>query len=252
MLAVAGPALVTDPLYAQATAGSSRLDVGSFTLFAGGGRSGREQFSLQSVEGAEGTVLELRAESSVGDRRGAVRLTTDSAGSPLAYAVEERSGAGVSLRLSGQRVRGRFATLARSTQGEAAREYLLTPGVIVLEDHGVHQYALLVRLHRPGVGDTLRIPTLTPIANRQGMIRLVLESVADTVTIAGTACDAWRWQAIPSTGDPRTVWSDPVGRVLRVRIPAQGFEAVRDDVPRQDATGRGNPPAGDTAKCWND
>lgn len=209
-----------------------RVDVGSFTLYVNGQRAGREQFSLQSIASAEGGAYELRAESAIGERRAAVRLETDSAGTPVHYAVEERAGAVVALRLGGQRVRGRFATLARSTQGEAAREYILRPGAIVLEEEGVHQYAMLVRSRRMAPGDTLTIPTLTPIENRQGMVRLVLVSISDTVTIAGSRRDARCWRVLTSTGDTRTVWADAEGRVLRVRIPSRGFEAVRDDVPR--------------------
>jgi hypothetical protein len=161
-----------------------------------------------------------------------VRLETDSAGTPVRYAVEERTGAVVALRLGGQRIRGRFATLARSTRGEAAREYILSPGAIVLEEDGVHQYAMLVRSRRLAPGDTLAIPTLTPIENRQGVARLVLVSAHDTVTIAGSRRDALCWRVLTSMGEARTIWADADGRVLRVRIPARGFEAIRDDIPR--------------------
>jgi hypothetical protein len=209
-----------------------RLDVGSFTLYMHGQRAGREQFSLQSIASADGGAYELRAESAIGERRSAVRLETDSAGTPVRYAVEERAGAVIALRLGGQRIRGRFATLARSTRGEAAREYILSPGAIVLEEEGVHQYAMLVRSRRMTPGDTLTIPTLTPIENRQGVVRLVLVSVNDTVTIAGSRRDARCWRVLTSTGETRTMWADAEGRVLRVRIPSRGFEAIRDDVPR--------------------
>jgi len=208
-----------------------RLDVGSFTLFLNGQRAGREQFSLQSIASADGGAYELRAESAVGERRSAVRLETDSAGTPVRYAVEERTGAVIALRLGGQRIRGRFATLSRSTRGEAAREYILSPGAIVLEEEGVHQYAMLVRSRRIVPGDTLTIPTLTPIENRQGVVRLVLVSTRDSVIIAGSRRDAWCWRAITTTGDARTIWADAEGRVLRIRIPSRGFEALRDEVP---------------------
>ena len=209
-----------------------RIDVGSFTLYVNGQRAGREQFSLQSMTSADGSAFELRAESAIGDRRSAVRLETDSAGTPVRYAVEERAGAAVALRLGGQRIRGRFATLARSTRGEAAREYILSPGAIVLEEEGVHQYAMLVRSRRMAPGDTLTIPTLTPIENRQGVVRLVLVSPDDTVTIAGSRQPALCWRVLTTAGEARTVWADAQGRVLRLRIPARGFEAIRDDVPR--------------------
>ena len=161
-----------------------------------------------------------------------MRLETDSAGTPVRYVVEERDGAAISLRLSGQRVRGRFATLSRGTRGESAREYLLTAGAIVLEEEGVHQYAMLVRERHLRVGDSLRIPTLTPIENRQGVVHLVLDAIDDTVSIAGSPRSAFRWRAVTSAGEVRTLWADVEGRVLRLRIPARRFEALRDDIPR--------------------
>lgn len=206
------------------------LDVGSFTLFLRDQRAGREQFSMHRVNSASGAALELRAESAMGERRAAIRLEADSAGTPLRYTVEERTGASVTLRLGGQRVRGRFTTLARSVSGEAAREYLLEPGAMVLEDNGVLQYALIVR--RPlQVGDSITIPVLTPIANRQGTVHLALQVTSDTVIIAGSHRIARRWRLTTSTGETRFIWADSLGRLLRVQIPARSFDALRDDAP---------------------
>lgn len=210
----------------------ARVDVGSFTTYIDGHRAGREQFSLQSLASPDGSTFELRVESAVGERRAAVRLETDSAGTPFRYTVEERDGARVSLRLGGQRVRGRFATLSRGTRGEAAREYILSQGAIVLEDEGVHQYAMLVRGRSLQEGDSLRVATLSPVRNRQGAVWLTLETSGDTATIAGARRAARRWKAVTESGEVRTIWADAEGRILRLRIPAQRFEAVRDDVPR--------------------
>ncbi|MFN9088666.1 MAG: hypothetical protein ACK5W7_14205, partial [Gemmatimonadaceae bacterium] len=65
----------------------ARLDVGSFTILLNGQRVGREQFSVQRVDAGDGATLELRAESSIGDRRSAMRLEADSAGTPVRYSV---------------------------------------------------------------------------------------------------------------------------------------------------------------------
>ncbi len=209
-----------------------RIDVGSFTLFLAGQRAGREQFSMRRVDTPDGGVLELRAESAIGESRSAMRLETDSAGTPVRYSLEERRGAEITLRLGGQRVRGRFATIARGITGEAAREYLLLPQAIILEEDGLLPYALLVRGRRAEVGVGQSIPTLSPSANRQGVVRLVLETVRDTVIIAGARRPAWRWRAVTVSGDARTIWADPDGRLLRILLPARGLEALRDDVPR--------------------
>jgi hypothetical protein len=208
------------------------LDVGSFTLFVDDQRAGREQFSMRQSKSADGTTYELRSESATGDRRSAVRLEADSAGTPLRYSVEERTGATVSLRLGGQRVRGRFTTLSRSVTGEAAREYLLLPGTMVLERDGVLQYALLVRRTMMQLGDSTSLAVLTPTTNQSGRARLTLESLADTVVVAGSRRAARRWRVVSHDDEERLIWADDSGRLLRVRIPARRFEALRDDVPR--------------------
>ena len=212
--------------------GSRTLDVGSFTLLVDGVRVGREQFSLVGATSPDGPTYELRTEWAQGERRGAVRLETDSAGTPFRYAVEERTGTRVSLRLGGQRTRGRFATLARGSVGEAAREYVLEPGAIVLEPEGIHQYTLLLRGRRLEEGESISVPVLVPMANRQTRVRLLLESRDDRLVIGGGRQPAFRWLVTAPEGDAVQVWSDAEGRVLRLSAPARRFEATRDDVPR--------------------
>ena len=216
------------PIRAQ----GARLDVGSFTLLLNGVRVGREQFSMQRMQSQEGGVLELRAEAATGERRTAMRLETDSAGTPVRYSYEERVGAEITVRLGGRRVRGRFATLARGKLGEAAHEYLLEPGALVLEDNGVLQYALLIRNRQGSVHDTVSVPVLSLGHNLQGLVQLARETNRDTVSIAGARREATRWSVVSLSGEVRVVWADADGRILRVLIAARGFEAVRDDVPR--------------------
>jgi hypothetical protein len=208
------------------------VDVGSFTMYLNNDRAGREQFSIQQVATIDGSSLALRAESAVGDRRSAMQLETDSLGTPTRYSIEDRVGTTVTLRLGGQRVRGRFTTLARSTTGEAAREYLLVPGALVIEDFGVVQYALMIRRRLMGVGDSVAVPILTPSANRQGVVQLSYLTRSDTVSIAGSRRAAHRWQVRSEAGEIRLLWADDEGRLLRFEVPSRRFVAVRDDVPR--------------------
>ncbi len=206
-----------------------RMDVGSFTILREGVRVGREQFSLRRVGSPEGVEFELRAESAIGDRRLATRLETDSAGTPLRYSAEVRDGATVTLRLGGQRVRGRFATLARTDRGEAAREYLLPAGSVVLEVEAFHQAALLI--HGSDGRTDFRVRALAPMENREREIRVTLDAPVDSVSVAGVSLAATRW-VIDDPGNRRVLWTDVDGRVLRVTVPALGLDAIRDDVPR--------------------
>ena len=211
---------------------AARLDDGSFTLWANGERIGREQFSMQRSVTADGALVDVRAESSLRDRRGALRLTVDSAGTPVRYVLEERRGTELALRLGGQRERGRFTTLARSLTGESAREYLLRPGAVIVEEEGVIPHVLLVRERRLAAGEGITLPSLSPTANAQGVVRIVLEAVSDTVSLAGTRRVAQRWRVVTGTGELRQLWTDPEGRLLRLTIPSRAFDARRDDVPR--------------------
>lgn len=215
-----------------ASAPQQRLDVGSFTISVNGQRAGREQFSIQRVTSNDGGTIELRSESAVGETRTALRLEADSAGTPVRYSLEARRGAEQTLRLGGQRVRGRFATLARSLSGEAAREYLLRPGAVVVEDDGVVQYALLLRGRSLAEGEGVTLPSLTPVANTQGAVRVVLEASRDEVVIAGARRPARRFRVVTASGETRLVWAEADGLLLRLSIPARGLEALRDDVPR--------------------
>jgi hypothetical protein len=222
-------AVATPPL---ATAQTDRIDAGSFTILHGGERVGREQFSLRKTPSPDGATFELRAESTEGDHRSAAQLTTDAFGSPIRYSVEIRDDAVVAVRLGGQRVRGRFATQARRPQGEAAREFLLRPGELVLETAFFHQVCFVVRGRPATVGAPFTIPVISPLDGSQGTLHVVLEMIGDSVTVAGVHKPARRWKLDGPGGLARTVWADSEGRVLRVLIPAQHVEAIRDDIPR--------------------
>jgi len=217
------------PRSERLSAQPDHLDVGSFTIVREGARVGREQFSLRHVGSPDGVAFELRAESAIDDRRLATRLETDSAGSPLRYTAEVRSGANIVLRLGGQRVRGRFATLARTDRGEAAREYLLPESAVVFEVESFHQVAMAVRTRNRRTDFTIR--ALAPMENRERDVRFTLDAAADSVTVAGVRLTAARW-IVDDPGRRRVLWTDAEDRVLRVTVPALGLEAIRDDVPR--------------------
>ena len=60
----------------------------------------------------------------------------------------------------------------------------------------------------------------------------MLEAEVDTVAVAGTRRASRRWRVVTALGDPRVVWADRDGHVLRIVMANRGIEAVRDDVPR--------------------
>ena len=224
--------LLQTGLTASAQAQSDRVDVGSFSIEQQGRRVGREQFSLRKAPAPDGSAFELRSESVSGDRRVAVQLTTDSLGSPVRYSLEIREGTKVTVRAGGQRLRSRFTTQTVRSTGESVREYLLVPGMIVLEADFYHQLAFVLRGRALEVGRTAEIPALSLLDDTQRPLQLTLESRADSVAIAGASRPALRWKLDDGGGLVRTLWGDAEGRLLRVKIPSKSIDVVRDGVPK--------------------
>jgi len=211
---------------------ADRIDAGSFSVSEKGVRLGREQFSVRRTPSPDGSAFEMRAESVFGERRLAVQQTVDSMGSPVRYSLEIREGTTVTLRAGGQRVRGRFVTQARRPTGESAREYLLAPDVIILEPGLYHQYAVILRGRRPEVGRPVEMTVLSLLEFSQQRLNLTLEARDDSVVIAGAPRPAHRWRLGSGSALERTIWTDALGRLLKVRVAALFLEAIRDDLPR--------------------
>ena len=212
---------------------ATRIDAAIFTVRVRGEPLGREQISVHRATGGDGVALELRSESALGERRIALRIDADARGAPLRYALEERRGTEIALRIVGQRQRNRFATQTRAGGTEAAREFLAVAGTVIVDDDGLAQYALLLQGQRTAPERGRRtLQTVAPRGDRQGSITLTRAADPDTVTIDGQLRPAVRWQLVTDRQETRWLWSDAEGRLLRVSIPARQLDARRDEFPR--------------------
>ena len=225
-------ALVAVALAAAAPAASAQvvtLDEGSFTVSRGGARLGREDFRIVRQPGA-GASLVARATGAYGDRRVAPALQADEQGAPERYQVEVRRGPAVEQRVSAQATGTHFRAQIQGDAGEAAREFLLEPGTVVVDDELYHQYYFLVRRAAAGTAAT-RVPVLAPRRGAQTPLWVTLDGT-EQITVGGQRVAARHYVLTDRAGGRREVWADGQGRVLRVVLPAEGLEAVRDDVPR--------------------
>ncbi|MCE9600972.1 MAG: hypothetical protein K8S21_02000 [Gemmatimonadetes bacterium] len=228
-LAVAGrallPALVALALVgADARAQVLVVDEGTFTVTIAGVRAGREDFSIRrstALEGgylAQGTILR-------GESRVVVALNTDSLGTPLRFQWE-RFVTGRSVEnVSGEFRRGLWSGRAVGAAGESGREFRLPEPVVGADDDVIHETWFLVRFGARA-GARLLVPRSLTLRD------LVLEDLgADSVSIAGDVFPARKWalRSAPGGAVLREAWLDSRGRLLRVRIPAQDLDAVRDE-----------------------
>lgn len=207
---------------ARAGAQVTVVDEGTFSILAGGARVGREDFSIRRTTGgglvAQGNLLR-------GDLRATITLNADSAGGPERYRLETVRAGRAEDEVTGERRGTLWSGLAIRASGERGSEFRLPPGAVVADDGAVHHLWFLLR-GAPGTG-----PRLDPRSLR--IDTLVVEPAGDErVTIGLEELDARKWVIRAAGGESvREVWTDARGRLLRLRIPAEGLEAIRDEPP---------------------
>ncbi len=207
-------------LPANATAQTTVVDEGSFTITRAGTRVAREEFWIRRT----GETFRTSATVVFDDRRMVSSMETDSTGSPTRYQLETRAGEDAE-RMVGQVGGGRMSVRSRTPRGEAAREYVVSSGALVLEDEVFHQYYFLSRMPRGA-----SVPVVIPRRNTQLALR-VQDAGTERLNIGGTSIEARVLRLSEPGGTTRQVWVDGNGRVLRVAVDG-GLTATRDEPPR--------------------
>jgi hypothetical protein len=214
---------------AQARGQVVLMDEGTFSLFLGGERVGREDFSIRATPGPAGSAYVAQGNVLLGDTRTSVSLNADSAGLPLRYRLETRIGGEVTETIAGESRRSLWMGRAFRADGESAREFRLPPGAIAVEDGVVHHLWFVVR---EGPGATPRLLSPRTLALRQVRVE---DAGPDRVALGLREFVTRRWtiRAMDATPILYEVWTDLRGRMLKVRLPAQDLEAIRDEPPTE-------------------
>lgn len=224
VLAAAILASATVP--ASAAAQVRIVDEGSLTISRGGVPIGREDYVIKQTPGANGPIYVANAVVKYDDpaRRLAPALTADIGGAPMAYQVEVTSGTELEQKLSAVVGRGRISQRTQTRRGEAAKEYVVADGALVLDDDVFHQYYFLALRAAEGT-----VPVVIPRRNTQVKMQASI-AAPSAVEIGGTRIDA-RHILLSAPGLPtREVWVDGAGRLLKVTV--GGLVALRDEAPR--------------------
>ncbi|MGH7717670.1 MAG: hypothetical protein ACREON_02340 [Gemmatimonadaceae bacterium] len=203
------------------------LDQGSFSIYRGETRVGREEFTIRREAGAGGGTIVAYATLTYDGQRITPALRTADNGRPVAYQVEVAEGNEVTERLRGEIGMGRFSGRVRTPRGESGKEYVVSDGALVLDDDVFHQYYFLAH----GGGERSgSVPVVIPRRNVQVSMRV--ESLgADQVTVGGVALDARHLVLRGPGGEARHVWVDAQGRLLKVTLEQRGLVAIRDRPP---------------------
>jgi hypothetical protein len=206
--------------------GSTVVDEGTFMVSRDGAPVGRESFKIVRAPGLGGQAFRAVATSAIGDERISVILATDSAGVPVSYDFQLSRRGDLLQRVQGRGRLDRFSILVQTRSGEAAREYVVHDGTVLIDENVFH-HVFFVALSATPSASTIIVPrTATQAAVR----REALEP--ESLSIGGRRVPATHAALADSTGRIAEWWSDAGGRLLKVALPRQSLVALRDDPPR--------------------
>lgn len=206
------------------------VDEGTFSLHLGGSRIGREDFSIRAAPGLGGSAYVAQGNVLLGENRLSIALNADSSGLPLRVQLSVRQEGREVETISGEARRGVWMGRAVRADGESAREFRLPAGTIAAEEGVVHQWWFVIR------GGARPLTLLSPRTLTLREVRLE-DGGEDRVLLGLRELPARRWVVRDADGRlEREVWTDPQGRLLRLRVPAQELEALRDEPPPETPT----------------
>ena len=204
---------------------SAVVDEGTFTVTQSGAPLGRESFRIARTPAPGGQVFLVKGQSALGENRVSTTLGADSAGVPVSYEAEHTVRGQLVQRVQGRGRPGRFSVLRETKSGESAREFVVTNGLLLIDDNIFHHFFFVPGALARGV------EVIVPRTLDQGRFR-VEDRGAEAVEIAGRSLPARRFALISSSEARRDVWIDGQGRLLKVVVPEKGLVALRDDPPR--------------------
>jgi len=206
-------------------------DTGTFRITVEGRDVGTDTFNIRRSGAGTGAVTTAQGRVQLQLTQATVDRVTELQVSGVRAALS-RYAAGPPAGSPGTRIfssvsSGIFTTEMRTPTGEAMRQFQVSEGAVVLDEWVAHHYTFLAQRPRNGP-----VPIVIPSQNRQVMG--TLDSRGETsVQIGGRSVPAYHLvlRMDDDAADVRHIWVDSLNRVLRVRIPAQGYEAVRTAAP---------------------
>jgi hypothetical protein len=213
------------PLGAQGTV----VDQGSFRVTVGGQTAGTEEFVIRQSGSGTGSEVTATGRVEVTLPGGTLELVPrlrarGLEAAPVSYQVDV--GGDAPRRILGQVGAGRFSARIVSTTGEQLREYVASDRALILDDAVAHHYYFLAQRQRNGP-----VPVIVPRENRQ-VVAVVSSLGEERVDVGGTQASLFHLVVQVPGSSERHVWVDALSRVIRVRIPATGYEATRTELPR--------------------
>lgn len=203
------------------------LDDGSFVVLQNGQPVGTETFTIRRSGFGDNTVVIVQATIEL-DRLGrteALRARLNGAGlNWFAYEAKISGDAPQELSIvwNGQH----FVASSRSDRGQLEQEFRGGANAVILDRTVAHLYYFIGRKAAATNGSFLVIQA-RPGTQSTGRVE---EVGLDRLDVGGELLRA-RHLRLTLEGEAHDFWIDEDGRLLRVRVPSQGYEARRREAP---------------------
>ena len=214
------PALLV--LAASAPAQTSGVvDEATFTFTREGAPYGTEAFKISRRRGADGIEYLSQCTRTMDGRVVKTALTTDGDGNATNY-TRNTTGSSVA-QLVARRALNRLTVNEEGAQS-SSRDYVFTPGTLILDDDVIHQF-YFVTSREPGT-----VSFVAP-GGRMSAQGTLTELGRENIEIGGVSIPATKFAF--GTGDTRReIWIDSSKRLLKVAFPARRIVGIRDLPPR--------------------
>lgn len=206
------------------------VDENAFRIYLNGEEAGREEFSIRQIGSGVPRRLVLRGTIELDLESGGIFLAPAMAvqGDALAvstYTVKVTGAETTDVRVE---VSGnRYLSRVISEAGEQLREYRAGPGSLLMDEGVAHHHYLLGPFLEDGQSVSLSV--LSPRASRQ--VRMTLSLVGEEeIRVGGILFQGARRFHLEGGAQPRDIWFDDQGRILRLEIPSLGYVAERESL----------------------
>ena len=209
---------------AQASAG--RAERGVFRVYAGGKAVGAETFEISTA--SEGTEARAEIHLSVEGQKVSqtARLTLGPAGLPRSYEWNEESPKKMYARVRFQEGKA-IIEFPLETGSMDQREFFFTsPDVVVLDNNVFHHFIFLLQHYDFAKGGRQPVHILIPQEVTPGIV--YLESHGPEEVPVGNSKRKLERIAVVSEDNEISVWVDEQKRVVKIGVPQNGVEVVRE------------------------
>lgn len=203
------------------------VDSGTFEIRVEGRTVGTETFEIRKTGREIRSVGRVSVDTAAAGLRSLEAwMETDTSYVPELFRARFSSGdvRSVTAVREGKRLRVQISSRA----GERWKEFVASPGLVLLEPELAHVWLLILRQHRQALEakGAVEVPAVLPARARRATLSLRRVG-SEQVEVPGADRSAVRYTATLDGGNEIRIWASEEGRVLRVERPSPGVVAVR-------------------------